>query len=153
LLQRDVTIARRSGDFQPADLFLAMLYILIAGLRRISKSEILQYNGAFLSLLSLERFPYASTMRRFLHRMPPQAVRQLVRLHDRLRNQLFDLPLGALFILNYLYYRIELKLDAQVTVGGRPAVYAPSVVFKKLSPEPALMTLPQGIHRPVKKTT
>jgi hypothetical protein len=31
-------------------------------------------------------------MRRFLHRTPPQAVRQLVRLHDRLRNQLFDLP-------------------------------------------------------------
>ena len=92
LLQRDVTIAHRAGDFQPADLFLAMLYILMAGLRRVSKSEILQYNGAFLSLLSLDRFPYASTMRRFLHRMPPQAVRQLVRLHDRLRNQLFDLP-------------------------------------------------------------
>lgn len=92
LLQRDVTVAQRSGDFQPADLFLALLYILIAGLRRVSKSEILQYNGAFLSLLSLDRFPYASTLRRFLHRMPPQAVRQLVRLHDRLRNQLFDLP-------------------------------------------------------------
>jgi hypothetical protein len=61
--------------------------------------------------------------------------------------------LGALFILNYLYYRIELKLDGQLTVGGRPAVYAPSVVFKKLSPEPALMTLHQDIHRPVKKTT
>ena len=92
LLQRDVTIAHRVGDFQPADLLLAMFYILIAGLRRVSKTEVLQYNGTFLSLLSLDRFPYASTLRRFLHRIEPQAVRQLVRLHDRLRAQLFELP-------------------------------------------------------------
>ena len=92
LLQRDVAIPHRMGDFQPADLLLAMLYILMAGLRRVSKTEILQYNGAFVSLLSLERFPYASTLRRFLHRLEPQAVRQLVRLHDRLRGQLFGLP-------------------------------------------------------------
>jgi len=43
-----------------------MLYVLIAGLRRVSRDRILQYNGAFLSLLSLDRFPYASTLRRFL---------------------------------------------------------------------------------------
>lgn len=92
LLQRDLSIPHRGGDFQPADLLLAMLYVLIAGLRRVSKTEILQYNGAFLSLLSLERFPYASTLRRFLHRIQPQAVRQLVRLHDRLRSRLFGLP-------------------------------------------------------------
>jgi hypothetical protein len=92
LLQRDVIIAHREGDFQPADLLLAMIYVLIAGLRRVSKTEILQYNGAFLSLLRLERFPYASTLRRFLHRMEPRGVRQLVRLHDRLRGQLFELP-------------------------------------------------------------
>ena len=92
LLQRDLTIAHRAGDFQPADLVLTLLYVLMAGLRRVSKTEILQYNGAFLSLLSLERFPYASTLRRFLHRIQPQTVRQLVRLHDRLRSQLFGLP-------------------------------------------------------------
>jgi hypothetical protein len=91
-LQRDLAITHRGGDFQPADLILALLYVLIAGLRRISKTEILQYNGVFLSLLSLERFPYASTLRRFLHRMEPQAVRQLVRLHDRLRARLSALP-------------------------------------------------------------
>lgn len=95
LLQRDLSIAHRSGDFQPADLFVAMLYILVAGLRRVSKTEILQYNGVFLSLLGLERFPYASSLRRFLHRLQPQAVRQLVRLHDRLRSRLFALPHSA----------------------------------------------------------
>lgn len=95
LLQRDLNIVHRSGDFQPADLFLALLYILIAGLRRVSKAEVLQYNGVFLSLLGLERFPYASTLRRFLHRIGPQAIRQLVGVHDRLRHRFFVLPQAA----------------------------------------------------------
>jgi hypothetical protein len=61
--------------------------------------------------------------------------------------------LGALFILNYLYYRIELKLDAEVNVGEKRGFYAPSVVFNKLSPGPRFMTLPQDLHRPAKKVT
>lgn len=92
LVQRDVPIGQSGGKFRPADLLLALLYVQIAGLRRVSKTQILQYNGALLSLMSLERFPDPSTLRRFLHRLKPQSVRQLVRLHDRLRTQLFSLP-------------------------------------------------------------
>src|SRR6266536_1189851 len=47
----------------------------------------------------------------------------------------------AVLILNYIYYRLEFKLDAK----GLPG-YAPSVVFKMLSPSPSLMTLPEDIH-------
>ena len=68
LLQRDLTIPHRGGDFQPADLLLAMLYVLIAGFRRVSKTEILQYNGLFLSLAGLEKFPDQTALRRFLGR-------------------------------------------------------------------------------------
>jgi hypothetical protein len=50
--------------------------------------------------------------------------------------------MGALLILNYLYYRIEFNLDAK----GLPG-YAPSVVFKLLSTVPSLMALPQDIHK------
>jgi len=60
----------------------------MAGLRRVNKTEILQYNGTFLSLLGLSRFPDQSTLRRFLQRMSTHSVRQLV----RLRAQLFALP-------------------------------------------------------------
>jgi|GEM_PF-411887 len=56
------------------------------------QKEILQYNGAFLSLLGLSRFPNQSTFRRFLKRLSPKAIRQLVRLHDQLRAKLFALP-------------------------------------------------------------
>jgi Transposase DDE domain group 1 len=91
-IQKYVRILQRNADYLPSDLILAFLYAIMAGLRRINKTEILQYNGAFLSLLGLPRFPDQSTLRRFLKRMPPKAIRQLVFLHDQLRNQLFALP-------------------------------------------------------------
>jgi hypothetical protein len=91
-LQRQVKLRRRNADYAPADLLLALMYALIAGLRRINKTELLQYNGAFLDLLGLDRFPNETTLRRFLQRMAPQAIRQLVSLHDQLRDQLWAVP-------------------------------------------------------------
>lgn len=91
-LQHQIKLAQRLGDYYPCDLILALLYALIAGLRRINQTEILQYNGTFLSLLGLDRFPDQSTLRRFLQRLSPQCVRQLVRLHDGLRYELLALP-------------------------------------------------------------
>ena len=93
-LQRHVLMPQRwrRKDFHAADLILALLFVQIAGLRRISKTQILQYNGTFLALLGLGRFPEQSSLRRFLHRLLPQTVRQLVRLHDRFRDRLFALP-------------------------------------------------------------
>lgn len=92
LIQHSVQIAQRNADYLPVDLILALLYAIIAGLRRINKTELLQYNGTFLDLLGLSRFPNPSTLRRFLRRWPTQAIRQLVGLHDRLRAQLFSRP-------------------------------------------------------------
>lgn len=91
-LQQQIKLSQRLGDYYPCDLILALLYALIAGLRRINQTEILQYNGTFLSLLGLERFPDQSTLRRFLQRLSPQCIRQLVRLHDGLRSELLALP-------------------------------------------------------------
>ena len=48
-LQHRLHLASRRGDYAPADLILALLFAVIAGLRRINKTEILQYNGTFLS--------------------------------------------------------------------------------------------------------
>ena len=92
LLQRAVLPPQATGDFQPADLLLALIYVLVAGLKRVSKTQILQYNGAFLCLLGLERFPDPSSLRRFLQRLSPHTIRQLVRLHDRLRAALGEVP-------------------------------------------------------------
>src|SRR3970040_843410 len=94
LPQKHLGTVRRSGTYPPAELILALLYAIIMGLRRINKTDILQYNGAFLEMLGLKRFPDQSTLRRFLKRLSAKTIRQLVRLHDSLRAYLFTLPHG-----------------------------------------------------------
>jgi DDE family transposase len=91
-LQRSVKLAQGHRSYPAADLFLALMYAIVAGLRRLNQTDILQYNGTFLSLLGLKQFPNQSTWRRFLKRLPTAAIRQLVRLHDQLRQQLLVLP-------------------------------------------------------------
>ena len=93
-LQRYIQSFQRSPEYHPSELILALIYVIIMGLRRINKTEILQYNGAFLEMLGLKRFPDQSTLRRFLKRLPPKMIRRLVRLHDSLRAHLFYLPKG-----------------------------------------------------------
>ncbi len=92
LLQRSLRTKERNALYRSSDLILALLFAVMIGLRRINKTEILQYNGAFLSLLGLPRFPDQTTLRRFLKRLTPKDIRQLVALHDRLRLMLFPLP-------------------------------------------------------------
>lgn len=75
-----------------AELIVGLLFAIIKGLRRINKTDILQYNGAFLEMLGLKRFPDQSTLRRFLKRLAPQNIRQIARLHDSLRAYVFPLP-------------------------------------------------------------
>src|SRR5437773_4748676 len=91
-LKRTLVAAPDWSDFDPVDLILMLLFLLIAGVQRINKSNKLQYDGFFLSLLGLDTLPDESSIRRFLKRLSPEAIRQLVCLHDRLRHQLFSLP-------------------------------------------------------------
>lgn len=92
LIQRHILVDQKKSDYHSSELILALLYSVIMGLKRINKTEILQYNGAFLLMLGLSKFPDQSTLRRFLARLHPRDIRQLVRLHDSLRAQLFPLP-------------------------------------------------------------
>jgi Transposase DDE domain group 1 len=91
-LERILKDAPHWANYSPADLVLVFLYVLIAGLPRVNRTEILQYNGLFLSLVGLKQFPDPSALRRFLHRLSPAAIRQIARLHDQMRRQLFGLP-------------------------------------------------------------
>ena len=91
-LQRYVLVKQRPGDYRPEELFLALLFVIIMGLRRINRTQILQYNGTLLEMLGLDRFPDQTALRRFLKRLSPEDVRQLARLHDSLRQWLFEEP-------------------------------------------------------------
>lgn len=91
-LQQKIRFPQRNQNYHPTEHILSLIYIIIAGLRRINKTEILQYNGTFLNLLGLSRFPDQSTLRRFLKRLPPKVIRQMVMVHNQLREELFHLP-------------------------------------------------------------
>lgn len=91
-LQEHVRFFQKNQNYHPSELILVLFYTIIMGLRRINKTEILQYNGAFLEMLGLKRFPDQSTLRRFLKRLHPKMIRRLVRLHDSMRAYLFSLP-------------------------------------------------------------
>ena len=93
-LQRILKAAPHWIDYRPEDIIMTFLYVLIAGIQRVNKTEILQYNGLFLSLIGLKTFPDQTSLRRFLQRLSPPAIRQVVRLHGRLRSELFSLPKG-----------------------------------------------------------
>jgi len=111
-LQRILKAAPHWIDFRPEDMITTLLYVLIAGIQRLNKTEILQYNGLFLSLIGLKRFPDQTALRRFLKRLPPSAIRQMVRLHDRLRAELFVIPNART--------QLEFHLDSVVlTVYGK----------------------------------
>jgi hypothetical protein len=91
-LQRRWRAAPDWAEFDPLDLVLLLVFLLVAGVQRINKTDKLQYDGFFLALLGLEQVPNETTLRRFLQRLSPAAIRQLVRLHDQFRQDLFGLP-------------------------------------------------------------
>ena len=91
-LKRQWSTAPNWSEFDPVDLILMLLFLLIAGVQRINKSDKLHYDGFFLSLLGLESLPDESSVRRFLKRLSPDAIRQIVQLHDELRWELFSTP-------------------------------------------------------------
>ena len=91
-LKRSLAAAPDWSDFDPVDMILLILFLLIAGVQRINRSAKLQYDGFFLSLLGLETLPDESSIRRFLKRLSPDAIRQLACLHDKLRRELFSVP-------------------------------------------------------------
>ena len=68
-LQRILRAAPAWTDFDPVDLVLMILFLLIAGVQRFNKSDKLQYDGFFLALLGLESLPDETSIRRFLKRL------------------------------------------------------------------------------------
>jgi len=83
-------------DYHPADLFLAHVFSIVAGLGRIENSQCLIHNGLIPPLLGLDDFPHRDTLRTFLRRFGPRPLASLQAAHDKLRAELFH-RLGVLY--------------------------------------------------------
>lgn len=82
--------------YHPADLFLAHLFAIVAGLGRIENTQSLIHNGLLPPLLGLPNFPHRDTLRTFLWRFGPKGLESLQAAHDRLRAAFFP-RLGLLY--------------------------------------------------------
>lgn len=83
-------------SYHPADLFMAHLFAIVAGIGRIENAQSLLHNGLIPPLLGLPDFPHRDTLRSFLWRFGPNELQSLRAAHDRLRVELFR-RLGLLY--------------------------------------------------------
>ncbi|MBI4726274.1 transposase [candidate division TA06 bacterium] len=90
-LQKTVRQTHRQRDYNQAELILAIIYALIVGIPRLSKTKILQGNGAFQKIIGLRSYPYASSLRRFIKSITKATNDQLDSVHDSFRQKVFSL--------------------------------------------------------------
>lgn len=83
LLTQEARLLQRNNRYSAGEMLLALLYPMILGLERIETTQLLRQNGVFQYLTGLPSYPDATTLRRFLLRVAPSALRKLRALHDR----------------------------------------------------------------------
>lgn len=89
-LQQNVRFHTRNQEYQTAEYILVLLYTIILGVRRIENGEFLQTNGVFKKVVGISKFPNPTSIRRFLYRLTPDAIRQIVRVHNLVQSKLFE---------------------------------------------------------------
>lgn len=77
-------------DYHPADLFLAHVFSIVAGLGRVENTQCWLHNGLIPPLLGLKDFPHRHTLRSFLRRFDAESLGRLEAAHDKLRATLFQ---------------------------------------------------------------
>jgi hypothetical protein len=75
--------------YHPADIFLAHVFSIVAGIGRVENTQCLIHNGLIPPLLGLNDFPHRDTLRTFLLRFGPNELRSLKGAHNKLRAKLF----------------------------------------------------------------
>lgn len=111
-LQKYVRFFQRNQEYQTAEFILVIIYIIILGIRRIEKIRSLQTNGVFKKTIGMKKIPDPSAIRRFLYRLTPKAIYQIVQVHDLIQRKIF-------YIL-HTKTSITFDIDAKViTVYGK----------------------------------
>ena len=117
-------------SYHPADLFLAHLFAIVAGIGRIENTQSLLHNGLIPPLLGLPDFPHRDTLRSFLWRFGPKQFQSLQVAHDRLRQELFH-RLGLLYSAI-----VDADTTALITYGSQEGV-ARGYIPKRRHGQPA----------------
>ncbi|OIO75514.1 MAG: hypothetical protein AUJ85_02820 [Elusimicrobia bacterium CG1_02_37_114] len=112
LLQRYIKFHQRNQEYQTAEFILVLIYIMIAGIGRIENTKSLGYNGVIQKILGIKKFPHSTAIRRFLYRLTPDGIRQIVKVHNIIQ--------GKIFCISHPKTSITLDIDGTVlTVFGK----------------------------------
>jgi hypothetical protein len=88
-LQLHVKFHHRNQEYQTAEFILILIYIIIVGIGRIENIKFLQTNGVFKKIIGLKKLPNPTAERRFLYRLSPKAIRQIVKVHNLIQGKIF----------------------------------------------------------------
>lgn len=140
LMYRTLNFRQRNNHYSVAESMLALIYPISLGFGRIETTHLLQHNGVFQYLTGLPAYPDPTTLRRFLLRMAPAALRQLRRLHDKLLSTMLlkpTPPTRLIFDMDSTVLALYGKQE-KANIGynpkkrGRPS-YHPLVCFNGLT--------------------
>lgn len=121
--------------YHPADIFLAHIFAIVAGIGRIENTQSLIHNGLLPPILGLPDFPHRDTLRTFLWRFNPENLQSLQKAHDKLRSELFQ-RLGLLYSAV-----VDADTTALITYGhqeGAAKGYVPKRRHHQLSYTPII---------------
>jgi hypothetical protein len=88
-LQSYVKIHQANQKYQTAEFLLILIYTIILGIKRIESIKYLQTNGVTKKLIGIERIPDNTAIRRFLYSLTPDAIRQIVKVHNLIQKKIF----------------------------------------------------------------
>lgn len=88
-LQMYVKFNHRNQKYQTAECILLILYTIILGIGRIENMRFLQINGVFKKVVGIDKLPNPTAIRRFLYRLTPKAIRQIVTVHNLIQKKIF----------------------------------------------------------------
>lgn len=88
-LQTYVKSNQRNQEYQTAEFILLILYTIILGIGRIENIRFLQANGVFKKIIGINILPNPTAVRRFLYRLTPKAINQIVNVHNLIQRKIF----------------------------------------------------------------
>jgi hypothetical protein len=88
-LQNYIKLFPKNQNYQTAEYILLLIYAIILGIGRIENIRFLQINGVFKKTIGMKTLPSTTAMRRFLYRLTPTTIRQIVKVHNIIQKKIF----------------------------------------------------------------
>ncbi len=88
-LQSYIKIHQKKQKYQTAEFLLILIYTIVLGIKRIESIKYLRSNGVTQKLIGIEQIPDTTAIRRFLYSLTPNAIRQIVRVHNLIQKKIF----------------------------------------------------------------